>query len=362
MKIGILTFQNTLNYGAMLQAYALQKVLYEMGNEVEILNYRNPTITYRETPKIPPAKEFIEHPRGSLRFLRTYNASKKRAEEFENFTKRHLCLSGYITNQEDVVGKYDVIVVGSDQVWNLACTGNDFFYFLENLDRSKIKTISYAASFGSDTFPSNYFERCASAIKKFYAVSVREISGLALVKSMTGCKASLTLDPTLLLKKNDWEQITAPSFDSAPFVFAYVVSERKETVKFAKEVARKQRANLIITDCYNGATLLDKQLYYNSLSPEEFLSLLSNAAYVVTSSFHGLALSLAMEKEVYYSLNTKAANRNSRLETLATLAGIKDRTIDEGFADNPINYELVTARLLAERNSSLQFLKDSLYN
>lgn len=360
MKIGILTFQNTLNYGALLQAYALQETLSRMGNVVEIIDYINSRVAYRETPQIPSVHEWIKHPRGSWRFFKTYRSLSTRKNTFDRFATKYLSLSTQMVKQSELSEAYDVVVVGSDQIWNLGCTGNDLFYFLGDLDRSDTKTISYAASFGSGVFSEDYQKQCASALKKFDAISVRESSGQEIISELIGKNVPLVLDPTLLLEKSDWEMLTAPSAEKTPYVFAYIVSERKETIKFAKKLAKRNQAQLVLVDCYNGCTLLDKGRYRNSVSPEEFLSLISQAQCVVTSSYHGLALSLALQKEVYYALSSKAGNRNSRLETLAALVGIQHRNISGQYSPQPLDYCEINKRLSLAREESLGFLETNL--
>lgn len=360
MKVGILTFHNTLNYGAQLQLYALYTVLKEKGHDVEVVNYSNKMVLERETPRIPSAVEWIEHPRGSLRLFWAYPVTKTRKLAFNRFESEYLKISESIKHERELTDRYDVIVVGSDQIWNPGCTGGDLTYFLYELPKPYPRRIAYAASFGSGSFPIELSEICGNALRNFDAISVREKEGIQIVKDLSSRSAMLTLDPTLLLEKSQWDDLAGDRIVSDKYVFAYVVSERTSTLAFAKRLAKARRAKLIALDCYHGRRSAFGVTYLNAVSPEEFLSLIRYADSVVTSSFHGMALALAMEKDMFYVLNGKADNRNSRLETLASLAGIENRNISYGKQASSINYFEVRNKIACARQKSLEFLDTSL--
>ena len=134
MKVGILTFQNANNYGAALQAFALCSTVRKLGYDAELINYENPLVTEYENPRLPHLSEVITNPVGSVFRLTTAKAFSCRKRAFDSFIEKHGLIGPSIETQEDIEEKYDVVVVGSDQVWNPVITGGDMTYFLSKVD------------------------------------------------------------------------------------------------------------------------------------------------------------------------------------------------------------------------------------
>lgn len=231
-------------------------------------------------------------------------------------------------------------------------------YFLDDPVFSGVRKISYAASFGVDSFPAVFADRCGRAISGFDSVSVREESGVRIVREISGREASLVLDPTLLVDASAWGSVASQPPD-APYVFAYMVAEQKQTLECARMEAARRGARLVAIDCYRHHRGSRACEYRSSASPEEFLGLIRGAELVVTSSFHGLALSLAMGTDVVYCLDPKKGNKNSRLESLASLAGVENRNALEEPVGG-IDFEGVSKRLGEARKRSLGFLERAL--
>lgn len=355
MTTGILTFHNTLNYGAQLQAFALQSVLARMGQDVEIIDYRNVAVTARETPLKPGLTSLVRHPRGSVRGFPAYGDLMTRAVKFRKFAESAMRIGPQLQEAEDIARRYQTIVVGSDQVWNPVCTGGDLSYFLDDRAFADTLKVSYAASFGSGSFPQEYAERCGEAFRGFNAISVREESGIEIVRSLSQRDAKLVLDPTLLLERSEWADL-GKGQGLGRYVFVYMVGERKRTFQYAREEAKRRGVPLVAIDCYRRARHMGGCTFRNGASIEEFLGLIRDADLVVTSSFHGLALSIALETDVRYCLNPAKGNRNSRLETLALVAGLQDCNITNGNVDGDIDFFKVRGRLEDARSSSLEFL------
>lgn len=360
MKIGILTFHNTLNYGAQLQAYALQTVLSQMGKDVEVVDYRNNAISVRETPLKPSVTPLLKHPRGSLRKFAAYGDLKARAFKFSRFAEGLMRLGPRIIEVAEITERYQTLIVGSDQVWNPMCTGGDMLYFFDDDVFMNVHKVSYAASFGADSFPMEYAERCGEAIGRFDCISVREESGIRIVQELSGRTAELVLDPTLLIERDKWADL-GRNQQTGHYVFAYMVGESKRTLAYAKREARRRGIGLVAIDCYRHGRASGDITFRNGASPEEFLGLIRDADLVVTSSFHGMALSLVLETDVRYCLNLSRGNRNSRLETLASLAGIEDYDVTNGGCGEPIDFRTVRKRLEAEREHSMSFLSRTVF-
>lgn len=359
MNIGIMTFHNTLNYGAELQAYALKKSIKIMGYSACLIDYQCNAVNRREAVKWPSMRHILRHPVNSFRETVDLPKRKTRKEKFANFAALRLDLDASIHSQNSLT-KYDAVVVGSDQVWNLSCTGGDKTYFLGDIPHGEVKKVSYAASFGGASMPARMTSDLGKAIQDFDAISVREASGVEIVKRLSGRDAVQVLDPTLLLAGEEWRNMCGSSHGEGGYVFAYVVSERRNTLRFAREVSDEMGLPLVIIDCYGAPRLSERGLYINDASPEEFLALIRDAALVITSSFHGLALSLAMGSEVRYSLDTKRANANSRLEDLARLVGVEDHEVSKGLHCKAINFDTVEEFLEEKREESWRFLSSAL--
>lgn len=360
MKIGILTFQNTCNYGAALQAYALQSVLREMGHEVSIVNYENAAVTKREEVVKPKASLLASNPRRFFSETYSYPRRKRRYDAFKAFADRCLRIDAPVKGVREIADRYDAVVVGSDQVWNMRLTGNDMTYFLEASLDSGLKAVSYAASFGAAEFPSEYSERCGTALRHFAALSVREVPGIELVRDLSGREASLVLDPTLLASRELWDEMIRKTItETDPYVLVYTVAEREKTLAFAHRAARELGIGIQVIGTANPFALKGARSRSDA-TVEEFLSLIGGAALVVTSSFHGMALSLALGTNVCYSLSDRPGNSNSRLETLAALAGIENRNISNGLPQSSIDYRKVDAALAIERAKSMAFLQEAL--
>lgn len=367
VRVGILTFQNANNYGAALQAFALCCTVRKLGYDAELVNYENPSVTEYENPRLPHFSETIRNPVGSVFRLATVKAFSHRKIAFDSFNVKHELIGSVVKNQADIESKYDVAIVGSDQVWNPVITGGDTTYFLSRKDSSRMSKMAYAASFGYESFPSNLAKQCGKALGNFDCIGVRETEGSALVRTLSGADSSVVLDPTLLFRKADWEEvITSGSIRDSilelteqdqGYLFVYIAAERSKTISFARRVAKQRNLNMVLIRGYRDLPVIccGKDVSYASL--EEFLFLIQHASLVVTSSFHGYALSLALEKDMYFSLVNGSNSKNSRLLSLAKITKTEDRNI----ADQPslcsIDYSAVSKRIEAERQRSLSFLR-----
>lgn len=359
MKIGILTFHNTMNYGASLQAYALVKVLVDLGYDAEIVDYRCPRVTKCETPSVPPVSMLLRHPRSYLYDLRALPKKKKRKASFELFAKKYFRMGPELSTQQKIAERFDCVVVGSDQVWNMRCSGSDNTYFLNEVDSLSTHKYSYAASFGSSSESHTISSDCIEGLRNFEMISVRERSSLSTVQELCGKEAQVTLDPTLLLGREQWIELS-DDVCSDPYVFVYMVGDRVRTLQFAKKYASERGLRVVAIDCYGSRTDCSGVEYRNDASIEEFLGLISSADTVVTSSFHGMALSVAMGKNFYFALNQEKGNANSRLEDLSAGLGLSNRNIDNGPSSDSIDYDVVEEILGAERKKSIDFLLGAL--
>ena len=329
-KVYTITFQNADNYGAVLQAYALQKAISKK-YKTEILNYDNKSISnsYKLFKRKNTLKDQIIQTAKDLINFRTEFSRKKRFNAF----RKHLNLSQPITNNSFCASdhyKDSIYITGSDQVWNEDLTGGiDDLYFLNPVPKEQ--SISYAASVGSlDTIKhENDFIKSMKQIKH---LSVRERPLKEyLDKKLSSANIKVVLDPTLLLSKKDWESFAGDKrIIKEKYVFVYCGEEPKHFYDIVNDIAKKEHLTIVYSWRRDkNHVFLSRKRSYANLGPKEFANLIRYAECVVTSSFHGTALSVIFNKRLYAVLNRSS----NRLTTL-----LKQLSLDECIITNYEDY------------------------
>lgn len=297
-KIGILTFHNADNLGAVLQAYALQTVLEsklntETPNDVEIIDYYCDAV--ENTKKVS-----VKSPKALIKALpmKCYYSIKHKG--FERFRKNRLRLSQKYGKNSiwECADKYDIFIAGSDQIWNLECSGNDYTYFLnfvmdsvssfESDKKRNVKLCSYAASIGNYSFSDSEKNDIKAFLKHFDALSVREEKAAELLNGMGLNPVSLHADPVMLLDRDEWLNIASKRINKKPYVFVYMIKDDQKLLNEAKAYAQKHGLELIC----NKSSLK----FIQNGSPEDFISWIYYADAIFTNSFHGTAFSLIFNK------------------------------------------------------------------
>lgn len=349
MKIGILTFIDTINYGALFQAYALEEVLREMGNDVEIIRYINEIIEAREKSS---NRYSI---RGLLNSLIIGNGLKRKEEKFRDFESAFMKGTKKCDDKtiSDVCKTFDKIITGSDQVWNLTLTGGDLHYFLDFVS-DDTKKISYAPSFGETEIPQNIRDKVSRLLRGFKALSVREHSGLAKISQVSERKAEVVLDPTLLLTKAHWQKLLVSKLCKDPYILVYLPHKKDICFSFAKRLQAKTGYKIIYLSISPRIIKGVKTIY--DASPQEWLSWIFYADYVVTGSFHGTAFSLNFEKQFFF----ENLGAGSRIDDLVRLTGTSERNLTSASMDDIIDYNLVKYKLQKNRTASMKWLKNAI--
>lgn len=366
MKIGTLTYHDTTNYGAVLQAFALQRKVEELGEECEIIDYKCKAITERYEIKSPfkssNIKEFIKR-------ILTNKNNKILQSKFIEFNKKYQKISVKSYNKNtinDSNNDYDKFIVGSDQVWNLKLSGEDTTYMLDFV-KDSLKKYSYAASFGYSKIPEQYINISREYISKFNKISIREEKGVEIINSMCIKESTITLDPTLLFDKEEWRNLvnfdTNKNIPQKPYILLYIIALTPSIISFTKKLSRETGYEVIYINHSYKRVLGFKNVF--SVSPEEFLEYINNAEFVVTSSFHGVAFSINFEKEFFYELSNSSGNFNSRIENLIMIAGLNEREIKKEKEitisnTDPIDYETIKPKIEIEKEKSVKFIKEIL--
>lgn len=359
MRVGIMTFHNVINYGGVLQCYALQQTLVEEGYDVEIINYENSYFKKFYSPLYISSPFF----RKTLYMIYAFPQKCKRKIKFADFRKKYLQESSLYTAQNinTVNGKYDAIVVGSDQVWNLVLTNNDENYFIPFVNKGK--KIAYAASIGLKEIPQELKNKYETLIKGFGRISVREESAANIINDLTGEKPQVCIDPVLLLGEKGWNSIANDSqlLAKEKYILVYKIN-KSICYKAAKRLQEETGLKVVVIK--PDKTCDRTFCKFKCISPVEFVSLFSRAQYIVTDSFHGTVFSILFGKKFAYYRDQSKDNRNVRILNLLDSLGLNSRcndTVEDVLrVIEEIDYSNVSAKLEIQREISKKYLLNSI--
>ncbi len=356
MKIGILTFHLADNYGAVLQAYALQNILQDMGHEARILNYQDKALirAYKIFGSWKPRAVI----KGILKMLLKEPVKHKK---FQDFRRRYLDLSKMCYDIWDINGfDLDAVIVGSDQVWNTTITGKNPIYFLEKHDE-KLKAVSYAASIGNleDIDAEKGF--IAQGLSNFDYISVREQSISGYFSDIVQRKIYTVLDPTLVVKKSVWDSFLRDVPQKEKYVFVYRMTYHPLIEKLARYIAGLRQSRIVSISTYAKPEMKSGIRSKYGIGPEQFLNYIHGAEFVITDSFHGTAFSLAFNKNFYSVLNPRYGGR---IEELLKRLGLEERIFCGQSDFNSISLEMdygdINQKVKKLQEESMDFLKLSL--
>lgn len=353
--IGILTFQNALNYGAILQNYALFTTIKKNGNECKVINYDS--IVGKELyPIATPTnlKTFIK-------MLLLNKSRKKKYQAFVNFQRRYIDLTEIYTI-EDIKNSNNIFhsfIVGSDQVWNLNITEDDYTYFLDFVDNDK-KKYAYAASFGYENVPRKIEEQ-QKLLLRFDKISVREKSALTIVESMIDITPKQVCDPVFLLGKEEWNSLISSRLSAEKYILVYMIPETKENIALIRGYALKR--NLKIIYISETPTLIPGFVHYRNASPNEFLNYIKFAECVFTASFHGICFSLILNTPFYYTVYHDGLD--NRFIELLEEVGVHDNMFADSIKKETtdiFDFKLINERLNHLKKDGMDFLLEVLTN
>lgn len=354
-KIGILTFHRAFSYGAVLQAYALQNFLRKNNIENEIIDY-NCEYMVEHYQKII-RKTNGNRLKGFLWSLLTADKIRKERKVFSRFVEKHLRLSKPYDkdNIDEVADQYSRFIVGSDQVWSPTCVGFDPVYFLPFA--KPFKKYSYSASIATNEITESIKEEFKRRISDFKGLSLREKSGKEIVEKLTGQQATIHIDPTLLMEKDDWDTLAEKSEIREPYILIFTVLKQVNLIDYALKLSEKTGMKVIFLN-NNDIKKIKGITYIDPVSPGEFISMIKNASYVCTNSFHGTAFSLIYEKDFVVETQT-GSGENIRSQEIMTKLGLASRILSrENTPDinEKSNWMTVRNKLKEEKEKSLQYL------
>ena len=359
-NIKILTFHNAENYGANLQAYALKEVLKEMDTNPSFINYQDKHILKDyKLIRTNSLKSFFS----SLWYM---PRNLKRKKSFKSFCDTYLDgnTKKYYSKEEiekDLSSK-DILVAGSDQIFNPELTGGLSDVYTLNFKKDNVGKIIYGASVGNDELLEANKEEFKDKLNKLEYISVREENIANSLENILNKKIEKVLDPTLLLEKEKWEELInkekTVDLDNTKYILVYTLFENPEITKIADYISDKTGLKVIHFRKYNAYKNELMSMY--SKGPIDFVNAFKNAEYIVTNSFHGLVFSIIFERKQYIVMPN---SRGGRLKDLLTLAGLEKRAVNslEDVKSKELNeiidYELVKDKLNIEKEKSIKYLR-----
>lgn len=370
------------NYGTSLQGHAMLQKIQQLGHEVEVIHYE-------KRLGLPQKIRFVVNAiragewKNIVKRLTAKQVMKLHPQYAANIAERTRAVNAYKAKKllplfhtyvgYDALHKgslnYDAVVVGSDQVWTPMSLPNKFFNLLFVDD--SVRKVAYASSFGVSKIPAFQRKATGAYLDRFYRIGVREERGKEIVDELSRKKATVVVDPTLLLTREEWEAEIADARpnESGPYIFCYFLGTNQEARKAANELKEKTGYKIITIrhmDEYvpEDERFGDEAPYH--VDPNDFVKYISQAAYVCTDSFHCTVFSILFHRQFmtfYRFATTNKTGRNSRIDSLFEILDIDRSRIYSGYMDsitNKIGWEKVDTKLSELRKRSIGFLQESL--
>lgn len=377
-KIGILSVYNH-NYGSILQAYALQQVLENMGHDTEIL-------VYKKTNYVRQAARLLYYPLLKATAKRVWKdvyckffhrdiyggVLAGRETAFCEFIRKNMHFSETYIGRSALIracDNYDCFVLGSDQVWNPMNLGGD--YYTMTFIGSEKKKVTYAPSFGVARIPKNQEKKTKQYLERIDFISVREPEGQKIVAYLTGRTAEVVVDPTLLVDREFWDLRKGGRLISDSYILCYFISPNPSYRKFSENLRKKTGLKIVSiphVDEFVRSDVGYADYEPTEIGPFQFINLIANAAYVCTDSFHGSVFSAIYERTFFTFTryqNDEKDSTNSRLYSFLKMTGLEDRLFrpDQPLQDRDfISMEFSSAKERMEgcRRRSMDYLEHAL--
>lgn len=356
-KIGILTFHNANNYGAVLQSYSLCRFINKF-SKCEVIDYRNSEIELMSSHK----RYYSRHRNllGMVMSICMKKTFEERGKLFDDFRKKYIKISGRIKGDKEELKElnysYAAFITGSDQVWNLFLTKNDLVYFLDFVE-DKNKRYSYAASIGDYNALSKN-EICICELMKFRNISVREQSFVKRLEEDYRICAKSNIDPVFLLDRDEWDRIEE-EFKKNKYVLYFVNGKCNDTTyNVVKKIAKDRHLTIYYMANEDRIYHYPNLKHLRRISPTKFISIIKNADFIVTDSFHVTAFSIIYEKEFLYD---DYGFYNLRIIDLLALFQINGRRISD-FLNmemlKKIDWSLVRVQIKKEKIKAERYFRE----
>lgn len=395
MKTATITWITHHNFGTMLQAYGLQQCLRQMGVRNDIISDRSiihepaPVSVQVSSPDAAASQsrmqkiagritKYVLHPGALMQALRGYCTDKQYVRDvqafaeyqrpFEAFINEHLVIVCGL-RREDMASlneDYDAFVCGSDQIWSVLEQNFDGYFYL---DFARKKKIAYAPSIGTDQIDQAHRQQITAWLRDYCAISVREKQSAAQLSAFTQRDVAWVADPTLLHDCAFWTEFSADAYaPSSKYLLCYFLADKPWYYEYARAMAKHLKLKLLLIPS-NPKQLHRKERCRQPVGPEEFVSLIRHAQYVLTDSYHGSIFSMLFRRDFIYLkrfTDTDPACQNIRIYSLFEKTGLMARIVEkkkfEAADTSPIDYSKVDSILQDFRNHSREFLQNALMN
>lgn len=356
MKVLTITFHSAVNYGAVLQCYALQQAIMPYANEVRTVDFRTPAMKYAILPKMKGIKGVAR----KILTLKDYRSIKRKHELFSEFVKDNINLTrhyGSIEDLEKIDEEEDIIFTGSDQVFNPNRRQDERrAYYLDFPCRYKA---SYSASFGNSNMPEERSAEVKSYLEKMDFIAVREEYAVQMIEKLTGrTDVSHTIDPVFLLKKTEWESMEE-KYPGIPekYVLFFNLRESKTAVKIAKNLIDKTGLPLVMITGKPNPPIHTKYTI-RDCGPKQFLWLINHCTYFIEDSFHATAFSIIFEKQfLFCDDHEKSYERGRALLDRLGLAECYNFVEWESLLEKKIDFHHANLVLKEDIDASIDYLK-----
>lgn len=371
MKVSIITLHSSINYGSVLQTFATQRVFEKLGHQVEFVDYNRHNNTDEELvkkslrgPKFRLASKMTLGLADRLLYKIAYMRLVERAVPMRKFLKEYVNFTprAYSSNEELKKNTpiADVYVTGSDQVWNSIWNGGfEKPFFLDYAPEGK-KRIAFSASIGRTELDEEEEADTVQALKKYYRISMREQSGVNLLKKY-GIKSALVLDPTLMLNADEWRSIALKPKEPKKYLLVYQLNNNRKMFKYARQIAEKNGLEIIRISKNEKKSLRKHEHYVRCKDIRQLIGLFVCADCVLTDSFHATSFSLNLHKKFIVVLPERF---NTRLVDITQLTGTSDRILtdfsDISLCKKDIDWNKVDNILEEKRAATNAFLQEAL--
>lgn len=370
MKIGIITWFTYENYGTKLQALALQEYLKKQGCSVELLNFQPPAVegnisktTIKQ--KIINKKKAFDNQRAQKKYAKQL---RKRSIALKKIIEENCRLTKPITNTQEyieIANDFDLLICGSDQIWN----PNWFHpYYFAGFEEIKVPKIAYAPSIGVKEIGEKEKIKIQKCIKDFTAIAMREKSGQVEVQKLTDLNVKQVLDPTLLMNEDEWEKILKlkSTNENESYICCYFLGDNKKHWDAVLNYAKQKDMKVKIIP-QQGTAYFKNGEVQASAGVNDFVELIKNAKIVFTDSFHAIVFSTIFHKDFYVFerfRETENGSQNSRIYDFLKLIDLRERLIKFNTniieIETSIDYEKTENILKNEINESKRYLKEAI--
>lgn len=362
-KIGIITTSHAINYGAVLQAFALRYTLIHLGADVSIINYcGDENIAGRKIYRVP--ENIVKVIYNMLVFIQP--GYKKHRKEliglFDDFKQKKLCINTSLLKNKDQIEKsaeYDTLICGSDQIWNLNLFDDENYFLCFAEKKPHVRCFAYSVSV-TEHMTQEQEKKIFDRTRHFRGISIRENSETEWLSKVVKKQVLNTIDPVFLLTAEQWDKVLSDncSIDkivSNDYIFIFMISHCSDDQKIIDGLCLGKGLKRVVLNLHP-LTYFTGDRIIRTVSPEQFVALIKNAKTIITDSFHATAFAIIYNKEFY---NIRRSKRNSRIENLFTIFKIEDRFIDTSKHKSKfdIDYQTVNLRLTEERNYSIKYLR-----